>query len=1279
MVWFLVMDFLFPKDKLRVQPFSEPLKRFKIQVNKAEITVSDLKQKIKDIQKYPDDQPLKLYFTIENRKGFSHVMLTQDVILSNVFELVQDCEKELLFDFAESYIVTISPKTKTNQDPVTVELKSLEIDELEKNVMLHFYVATEIKFYRCDLTSNQEDTLTMSASSDFKSKEVFDVFISYCWADMNIVELFYAELKASFPQLKVWKDNKGGMTSDVYTAMPQGISTSKIVMAFFSEAYFKSENCNREIKYAADLKKNIMPVHLSNDNVPNLVALRDEFPAPFFITAGKLYHELKGTDATTEQWKNLIHNAYKEVCGKGSLSSVDPTLATLYLWLRPVDFSKDYASFKEEYVAGTRLQVIDSLNAWRVTDERAMFMHGAAGTGSHLWHNDALKSDPLVLISSIVYELCQTLGGEFKRHVEAEKALDDQRVKENKQSILKVPIVAFETLVVDGLRKLTSCDKTILIVIDALDELKKEDRRPILTILSDICKKLPPWVKVFTTGRPEKDIFQALQLMSPFMLDISDKSNLEDLEKVINTKLSNYWKTILPNTIELNAVQNFRKNQQHIIDKKLDPDSALKAIQGLEPGTDAVYKTILEYQFHDRDFNMEVSEKLRVFKRVFSVLLGLKKPLSVVHLANVGNLIYSEVESVVSDCRSILKFENGIISVLHKSVKDFFYDKSRSGTEFQIVAIDSQLAVQCLKILATNLTRNMSGLDSTKFYNKENLAQLPALNDDILYALEFWIQHYLTGFQTASSAIQEVMIQSLHNFVTSVLPFYLEALLLISNLSYVFPAIEIIKYLFSKFEQQTDDMKIILSLLNDLKFIGFNFRNQLLASPLQVYNHALIGVPQETKYFEQYSHLVTARITIGAEKNWGPLTLTGHSSMVRSVAFSPDSRTVVSGSEDQTVKLWSVETGECVKTLAGHSLSVRSVAFSPDSRTVVSGSEDQTVKVWSVETGECVKTLAGHSLSVRSVAFSPNSRTVVSGSEDQTVKVWSVETGECVKTLAGHSLSVRSVAFSPNSRTVVSGSEDQTVKLWSVETGECVKTLAGHSDAVNSVAFHPDSTTVVSGSGDHTVKLWSVETGECIKTLAGHSDSVNSVALSLRTVVSGSNDQTIKLWSFETRNCVKVQNLAGHDGIVFSVAFPDYSPQTVVSGFADKQIRLWSAETGEYVKNTARHHGKVCSVAFSPDSKTVISESNDKTIKLWSVETGECIETSNWGRHDKSEIFMSLSEKFSSSKLAISDGWLCNIDGTYLYNLGEEIRFSFDHMAVTWCINNNVFCLSLKE
>ncbi|KAJ3063498.1 hypothetical protein HDU99_004810, partial [Rhizoclosmatium hyalinum] len=237
-----------------------------------------------------------------------------------------------------------------------------------------------------------------------------------------------------------------------------------------------------------------MPVHLSNDNVPNLVVLRDAYPAPFFITAGKLYYELKGTDTTTDQWKNLIHNTYKEVCGKGSLSSVYPDLAKLHLWLRPVDFSKDYASFEEEYVAGTRLQVIDSLNAWRVTNERAIFMHGAAGTGKSLVvyslrvnlpkeqyvlgamfickHNDALKSDPLVLISSIVYELCQTMGSEFKTHIEAERALDDQRVKENKQSILKDPILAFETLVVDGLKKLTSNSKTVLIVIDALDELK---------------------------------------------------------------------------------------------------------------------------------------------------------------------------------------------------------------------------------------------------------------------------------------------------------------------------------------------------------------------------------------------------------------------------------------------------------------------------------------------------------------------------------------------------------------------------------------------------------------------------------------------------------------------------------------------------------------------------------------------------------------------------------------------------------------------------------------
>jgi WD40 repeat protein len=99
------------------------------------------------------------------------------------------------------------------------------------------------------------------------------------------------------------------------------------------------------------------------------------------------------------------------------------------------------------------------------------------------------------------------------------------------------------------------------------------------------------------------------------------------------------------------------------------------------------------------------------------------------------------------------------------------------------------------------------------------------------------------------------------------------------------------------------------------------------------------------------------------------------------------------------VKLWDVGTGQCIGTLDRHTNCVYSVAFSPDGRTLASGSGEQTVKLWDVSTSQWLKTLSGHGKLVWSVAFSPDSQTLASGSEDETIKLWDVKTGECLKTL----------------------------------------------------------------------------------------------------------------------------------------------------------------------------------------------------------------------------------------------------------------------------------------
>ncbi len=291
------------------------------------------------------------------------------------------------------------------------------------------------------------------------------------------------------------------------------------------------------------------------------------------------------------------------------------------------------------------------------------------------------------------------------------------------------------------------------------------------------------------------------------------------------------------------------------------------------------------------------------------------------------------------------------------------------------------------------------------------------------------------------------------------------------------------------------------------------------------------------------------------------------------------------------------ENWDCYRTLSEHKDVVDTLAISPDSEWMISGSWDNTIKIWCPQTGELQATLLGHVNSVTALAVSFDGHWIVSGSVDNTIKIWSAQTKKLQQTLLGHTYSISTIAISPDAQFIVSGSWDNTLKIWSLDTGELQRTLVGHSNSVTSVAISKDGEWIVSGSADSTIKIWYRETGELQRTLTYHTKTIKSVAISIdaKWVFSCSWDNTIKIWSVETGQIQRT--IPGDAQEIFLAISPD--SQWIASTSTDKAIQIRSVETGEIVKTLTGHLNGVNAVVFSPNQLFLASGSSNGEIKIW--------------------------------------------------------------------------------
>ena len=391
-------------------------------------------------------------------------------------------------------------------------------------------------------------------------------------------------------------------------------------------------------------------------------------------------------------------------------------------------------------------------------------------------------------------------------------------------------------------------------------------------------------------------------------------------------------------------------------------------------------------------------------------------------------------------------------------------------------------------------------------------------------------------------------------------------------------------------------------------------------------------------------------------------SLTGHKGRVLSVAFSPDGRLLASGSDDNTVRLWDVTTGEERTTLCEHNSCVVCIAFLPDQNTVMSCSSEWEVRlcdvatgqqrvqrfgqggfgraitvaispdgrtlvashgyrkqeippnsraqpssVWDLMTGRLASTFNGLDYSFHCAVFSPDGQ-VLALASGENIELWDVATGKKRSTLTGHTSGVQYLAFSHDGRVLASSGDHGTIKLWDINTGLERAALTGHQLRA-SVAFSPDGRLLASGSWDTTIRLWDVTAGREIAAFSG-GDWINCVAFSPdgSILAWGSRDKTIKLWSLPRELSPEGQRtersfdrLTIRDACCQSVAISGDGDTLAACG-GDK-IKLWDLETGQ-AQATLTGHKRAASVAFSPDGSTLVSGGDfSSPLKVWDVET----------------------------------------------------------------------------
>lgn len=391
-------------------------------------------------------------------------------------------------------------------------------------------------------------------------------------------------------------------------------------------------------------------------------------------------------------------------------------------------------------------------------------------------------------------------------------------------------------------------------------------------------------------------------------------------------------------------------------------------------------------------------------------------------------------------------------------------------------------------------------------------------------------------------------------------------------------------------------------------------------------------------------------------------TLLGHAQTIWSVVFGPSptaqqtprpaneggaARTatrqlLVTGSSDQTVRVWDVETGHLLYLLRGQPRVLAAHTLSPLPQTQLASSAtepgwllaaagyDQLIHVWQGQGHQADGTrliLRGARGPLYAVAFSPDGRSVAGGGYDRTIYLWDRASGQLRQTFHGHTNRVYTLVFHPDGKRLASGSGDGTVRLWALPEGEWspgrgvdgfaaaqpIAVIQADLDVVHDLAFSPDGRVLARGGTDRMLRLWDMTQRDYPELVTARrlvqdesEEDILAIAFSPDgSKVACSGNHLIHLVDLQNSEAPLI--MRGHTAWIYSVAFsPDGA---TLASSADSTVWLWDVASGALRATLRGHSETVYRVAFTPDGTAIVSSSFDGTIKFWNSQSSECLNT----------------------------------------------------------------------